>query len=212
MPVPAQCGQGIDEDSSTPVRMRWRDISNRPKGEMRPTWMRARSFFRHSFSFFSTVRLFRFSSMSMKSMTMRPARSRRRSWRAISSAASRLVSIGGVLDIVLAGRAPGVHVDGDQRLGLVDDEIAAGLQRHVVREHRVELGFDAVAGEERLRIAIGLHDLGMARHEHAHEVLGLAIAVLAGDRDVVDVLVVEVADGALDERAFLIDQRRARRS
>ena len=58
---------------------------------MRPTWMRARSFFRHSFSSFSTVRLLRFSSMSMKSMTMRPARSRRRSWRAISSAASRLV-------------------------------------------------------------------------------------------------------------------------
>jgi hypothetical protein len=37
-------GQGMEEDSSTPVRMRWRDISSRPKGEMRPTWMRARSF------------------------------------------------------------------------------------------------------------------------------------------------------------------------
>ena len=39
----------------------------------------------------STVRLLRFSSMSMKSMTIRPARSRKRSCRAISSAASRLV-------------------------------------------------------------------------------------------------------------------------
>ncbi|MCY1230173.1 hypothetical protein D9M72_425790 [compost metagenome] len=58
---------------------------------MRPTWMRARSFFRQSFSFFSTARLLRFSSMSMKSMTTRPARSRRRSWRATSSAASRFV-------------------------------------------------------------------------------------------------------------------------
>ena len=47
----------------------------------------------------------------------------------------------------------------------------------------------------------------MARHEHAHEVLGLAVAVLAGHRHVVDVLVVEVADGALDQRAFLVDQR-----
>jgi hypothetical protein len=28
--------------------MRWRLISSRPKCEMRPTWMRARSFFRHA--------------------------------------------------------------------------------------------------------------------------------------------------------------------
>ena len=35
-----------------------------------------------------------------------------------------------VLDVVLAGRAAGVDVDGDQRLGLVDDDVAAGLQRH----------------------------------------------------------------------------------
>ena len=50
----------------------------------------------------------------------------------------------------------------------------------------------------------------MARHEHAHEVLGLAVAVLAGDHHVVDVLVVEVADGALDERAFLVDEAGSR--
>ncbi len=208
MPAPPQCGQGTVEPSSTPVRMRWRDISSRPKCEMRPTWMRARSFFRQSFSCFSTARLLRFSSMSMKSMTMRPARSRRRSWRAISSAASRLVLERGVLDVVLAGRAAGVDVDRDQRLGLVDDDVAAGLQRHLGREHRVELRLDAVAREERLRVAVGLHGLGMARHEHAHEVLGLAIAVLAGDEDLVDVLVVEVADRALDQRAFLVDEGR----
>jgi hypothetical protein len=44
-----------------------------------------------SLSLRSTARLLRFSSMSMKSMTIRPARSRSRSWRATSSAASRLV-------------------------------------------------------------------------------------------------------------------------
>ena len=48
----------------------------------------------------------------------------------------------------------------------------------------------------------------MARHEHAHEVLGLAVAVVARDQDLLDVLVVEVADRALDQRAFLVDQRR----
>ena len=59
---------------------------------MRPTWMRARSFFSASFIAFSTLRIWPFDSMSMKSMTTRPAMSRRRSWRAISCAASMLVA------------------------------------------------------------------------------------------------------------------------
>ena len=53
--------------------------------------MRARSNRSASLSRRSTARLLRFSSMSMKSMTISPARSRNRSWRAISSAASRFV-------------------------------------------------------------------------------------------------------------------------
>jgi hypothetical protein len=48
--------------------------------------MRSESFIR-----FSTARLFFVSSMSMKSITIRPARSRRRIWRQASEAASRLV-------------------------------------------------------------------------------------------------------------------------
>ena len=62
-----------------------------------------------------------------------------------------------------------------------------------------------------VRVAVGLNDLGMARHQHAHEVLGLAVAFLAGDQDLVDVLVVEVADRALDQAAFLIDEGRGGR-
>ena len=90
-PVPSQCGQALVEASSTPVRSRWRLISIRPKLEIRPTWMRARSFFSASFIAFSTLRTWLFCSMSMKSMTTSPAMSRSRSWRAISCAASRLV-------------------------------------------------------------------------------------------------------------------------
>ena len=90
-PVPWQCGQALVVASIMPGRSRWRDISSSPNGEMRPTWMRARSVLSLSLSFFSTAALLRRSSMSMKSMTMRPARSRSRIWRAASSAASRLV-------------------------------------------------------------------------------------------------------------------------
>ena len=116
-----------------------------------------------------------------------------------------------LLDRVLAGRAAGIDVDGDQRLGLVDDDVAAGLQRHLRLQHAVELRLDAVAREDRRRVAVGLHHLGVARHQHAHEVLGFAVAVLAGDQDLVDVLVVEVADRALDQAAFLVDEGRGGR-
>jgi hypothetical protein len=72
-------------------RSRWRLISIRPK-PADPAHLDAGAVvFSASFSRFSTLRTLEPFSMSMKSMTIRPARSRRRSWRAISSAASRLV-------------------------------------------------------------------------------------------------------------------------
>ena len=153
-PVPSQCGQGLVDASSTPVRSRWRLISIRPKLEMRPTWMRARSFFSASFIAFSTFRTWLFCSMSMKSMTTRPAMSRRRSWRAISAAASRLVCEGGLLDIVLAGRPARVDVDRHQGLGRVDDQIAARLQLDDRLVHRRQLVLDAVALEQRRRFGV----------------------------------------------------------
>ena len=210
-PVPWQCGQSVVVDSSTPVRMRCRDISSRPKCEMRPTWMRARSFFSallHPALDGAVVALLLHVDEVDDDQPGEVAEPE------LPGDFLGGLEVGlerGVLDVVLAGRAAGIDVDRDQRLGLVDDQVAARAQRHLRREHRVELRLDAGAGEQRLRLAIGLHVLGMARHEHAHEVLGLAIGVLAGDDDLVDVLVVEVADRALDQAAFLVDQRRRAR-
>ncbi len=48
--------------------------------------------------------------------------------------------------------------------------------------------------------------LDVARHQHAHEVLGVMVGVIAGDDDLLDVLVIEVADRTLDEVAFLVDE------
>ena len=112
----------------------------------------------------------------------------------------------GVLDIVLARRLTRVHVDRDECLGLVDDDVAARLEGHLRREHRRELAFHLIADEDRLGLLVGLHVLRMARHEHAHEVLGLAIGVVARDQYLVDILVVEVADRALDQAALLVDE------
>ena len=57
MPRPWQCGQVTKECSVTEGRSRWRDISSRPKWEIRPTWMRARSKRSASFSRRSTMRV-----------------------------------------------------------------------------------------------------------------------------------------------------------
>ena len=90
-PVPLQRGQVMWVPSLSAGRSRWRDSSIRPKREILPVCTRARSRLSASFRHCSTSRWLRLLSMSMKSMTMRPPRSRSRIWRATSSAASMLV-------------------------------------------------------------------------------------------------------------------------
>ena len=116
--------------------------------------------------------------------------------------------ISGLLDIMLAGRAAGVDVDRDQGLGRVDHHIAAGLQLDERLVHGAQLVLCPEALEERHRVDIFLHLLHVARHQQFHELPGVAIAVRALDDHLVDILVVDVADGALDEVAVLIDQGR----
>ena len=55
----------------------------------------------------------------------------------------------GLLDIALARRAAGIDVDRDQRLGRVDDDVAAGAELHDRRVDRVELAFHLETVEER---------------------------------------------------------------
>ncbi len=110
--------------------------------------------------------------------------------------------------MVLAGGAPGIDIDRNERLGLVEHDVAAGSQLHDRREHGVKLVLDAVARQQRLGVGIELHVLGMARHQHAHEFLGLVIALAAGNHDLIDVLAVEVAKRAFDQRTFLVNELR----
>ena len=92
-PEPPQRGQGMDAPSLSAGRRRWRLISIRPNLLMVPNCTRARSWRNASRKRFSTSRRLRDSSMSIKSMTIRPPKSRRRIWRATSSAASKLVRV-----------------------------------------------------------------------------------------------------------------------
>ena len=118
----------------------------------------------------------------------------------------------GLLDVALARRASRVDVDRDQRLGRVDHDVAARLELHHRAVHGVELVLDLIAEEQRdVAVAVGLDPFGMARHQQPHELLGCLIGIAAVDQDLLDLLGIEIADGALDQAGFLVDQgRRAR--
>ena len=115
------------------------------------------------------------------------------------------------LDRLLPRRLSGVHVDGDQRLCLADDDGSAGLQRNDRIEHAVEIGLDLVLGEERRLVAVQLHVLGAGRHDQPHEVLRDLVALFAVDQDLADLVAAHVPDGAHDQVALLVDLRRSHR-
>ena len=114
----------------------------------------------------------------------------------------------GRLDAVFLGGTARVDVDRDQRLGGVDDQVAAALQLDHGVVHRGQLVFGAITLEQRHRIGILLHPLGVAGHQQLHEILGGAVSRFAFDHHFLDVAVVDVADRALDQVAVRMDQRR----
>ena len=117
--------------------------------------------------------------------------------------------VGGFLDIAPLGGAARVDVDGDQRLGGIDDDIAAGFQMDCRVADVVDLVFHLVAGKQRhAGVAVRLNPRRVARDRRAHEFLGDAVAFLALDQNLVDVAAVEVANRALDQVGFLVDERR----
>ena len=143
-------------------------------------------------------------------MTMRPPRSRSRSWRAISSAASQFV-LNAVVSMSRAlGRARRVDVDGDQRLGVVDHDGAARRQRHLPRVRGLDLVLDLEAREQRDVVLVELHAVHVGRHHVAHELLRLLVDRFRVDQQLADVRVEVVADRADDEARLLVDQVRAR--
>ena len=92
-PEPPQRGHGMEAPSLKVGRRRWRLISIRPNLLIVPNCTRARSWRSASRKRFSTSRRLRDSSMSIKSITTKPPKSRKRIWRATSSAASKLVRV-----------------------------------------------------------------------------------------------------------------------
>jgi hypothetical protein len=90
-PVPEQYGHGSVITRSRLCFTRLRVMMMRPKSETCSAFDGDRSFFSSSSTVWKTFCRFFFSSMSMKSRTIMPPKSRRRTWRTISFTASRFV-------------------------------------------------------------------------------------------------------------------------
>ena len=112
----------------------------------------------------------------------------------------------GRLDPVFLGGTARVDVDRHQRLGRVNDQIAARFELHHRIVHGAQLVFRAVSLEQRHRIGIGFHPARVARHQQLHEALGQLVAVLTFDHDFLDIAVVDVADRAFDQVAVRMDE------
>ncbi len=146
----------------------------------------------------------------MKSTTMIPPRLRTRSWRAIACAASRFVRKIVSSKVAPADVASGIDVDRRQRLGLVDDQVAARLQVDAARQRALDLVLHAVELEQRPLAAVQA-DL---RRDPGHVGAGerdQPLALLRGvDLDHRGALAGDVAQYPLRQAQLLVEQRRRR--
>src|SRR5581483_8664266 len=117
-------------------------------------------------------------------------------------------AVGGLLDVAAARGARRVHVDGDERLGMVDDDRAARGQGDLARVRALDLVLDLEAREERHVVAVELHLADVAGHHGLHEGPRLLVDLLGVDQDLADVGLEVVPDGADDEARLEVDEER----
>ena len=115
-------------------------------------------------------------------------------------------SRGRFLDVAAASGARGVHVDGHQRLGVVDHDGAARGQVHRAAEGRLDLVLDLEAREQRRIVPVALDAMALVGHHVVHELVGLLEDVIGVDQDLTNVRGEVVPDRADDQGAFLVDE------
>ena len=156
-----------------------------------------------------TLKRFLRSSMSMKSITIMPPRSRRRIWRTISGTASRLV-----LTMVSSSRADlptylpvlmSMATSASVWLMTIDPPT---LEPDLGAQRLRDLVLNAEVLEERRLLGVELdapHQRGRKAVEEAHDALVVGLGV---DPDVGEVGADLVAQDALDERQVVVDEGR----
>src|SRR5438876_6962800 len=118
----------------------------------------------------------------------------------------------GVVEIAAADVAAGVDVDGGERLGLVDDQIAARLQLDAPRQRLLDLGLAVVQVEKGPLTGVVLEPAAHLRHVAVGERGELLEVLPRIDDDPRGARAHHVAQHALRERQVLVQQLRRRRA
>ena len=114
---------------------------------------------------------------------------------------------GRVFDMPVARGAARIHVNRDQRFGLVDHHVTAGTQLHHGRMHRIQLLVHVMAREKRRSIAVQAHLIRVGWHQHAHEFARLLEGAIAFHHHLINIAAINIADGPLDQIRFFVNQR-----
>ena len=102
----------------------------------------------------------------------------------------------------------GVDVDGDERFGVVDDDVAAGFQPHLRAQALVDFLLDAEFFEDRRFLGVELHAVHERGLEAAHEVDDLRELLFRVDPDGAEIRSHVIAEDALDEIQVAMQERR----
>ena len=113
---------------------------------------------------------------------------------------------GGFFDVTALDGARRVHVNRDQRFGVVNDDGPARGQLHGAGVGRLNLVLNLKAAEQRCVVTVALDAGRVLGHHVAHELLRLLVDVIRVDQDVANVAVEVVADGADHQARFLVNQ------
>ena len=107
-----------------------------------------------------------------------------------------------------ADEAAGVDVDDGERLGVVEDEVAAGREVDALVEGRADLGVDAVGLEERRALLVARDALGHVRRRLLEVAGDAPHRLVVVDERALEVLGEEVADDAERQLGLGVDEAR----
>ena len=115
-----------------------------------------------------------------------------------------------VVEAAAADEAAGVDVDRGERLGLVDDQVAAALEIHAPRQRLLDLLLDVAGVEQRPVALVVLEPVDDCRRVLLREFLHARERLARVDDDARGLVDRHVAQHALREAQVLVEQRRRR--